>query len=244
MDIEKLYDDLIHVLRKFTNSINRNNVEEKEVVTSTLSDIMNRINFIMKDDLEYKSVENRLVRELRKLSKEMFVKTNNKEIYLEKMQKNIDYLTWVNKTRNINLGKRKYTVAQKEIFYALLGDNIGSEQNGRRPVIILQNNTGNINGNITIIAPVTTHQKKVKWDHVKRRYYIEIVKNGETKNKYLDFYEIPLRLEGNANGLYGFVNVMHIRAIDRKRIDSNCLGIATDKCFENIIKAINKNLNI
>lgn len=244
MDIEKLYDDLIHVLRKFTNSINRNNVEEKEVVTSTLSDIMNRINFIMKDDLECKSVENRLIRELRKLSKEMFVKTNNKEIYLEKMQKNIDYLTWVNKTRNINLGKRKYTVAQKEIFYALLGDNIGSEQNGRRPVIILQNNTGNINGNTTIIAPVTTHQKKVKWDNVKRRYYIEIVKDGETKNKYLDFYEIPLRLEGNANGLYGFVNIMHIRAIDRKRIDSNCLGIATDKCFENIIKAINKNLNI
>ena len=63
------------------------------------------------------------------------------------------------------------------------------------------------------------------------------------RESILDFYEIPLRLEGNSNGIYGFVNVMHIRAIDRKRIDSKCLGIATDKCFDNIIKAINKNLS-
>ena len=155
MDIEKLYDDLIRILRKFTNSIDRNNSAEKEMVASTLSDIINRILFIMKYDLECKNLENRLIKEFRKLSREMFVKATNKAIYLEKMQKNIDYLAWVNRTRNINLSTRKYTVAQKEIFYAHLGDNIGSEQNGRRPVIILQNNTGNIKGNITIIAPVT-----------------------------------------------------------------------------------------
>ncbi|MCM1212327.1 MAG: type II toxin-antitoxin system PemK/MazF family toxin [Blautia sp.] len=244
MDIEKLYDDLIHILRQFTNSINRNNINEKEEVISTLSDMINRIAFIMKNDSESKVIDKRLVKELRKLSKEMFVKTTNKAIYLEKMQKNIDYLSWINKARNINLNARKYTVAQKEIFYANLGDNIGSEQNGRRPVIILQNNIGNVNGNTTIIAPVTTHQKKIKWDDVKRKYYIEIVKDGVTKNKYLDFYEVPLRLEANTNGLYGFVNVMHIRGIDRKRIDSRCLGIATDGCFNNIIKAINKNLNL
>ncbi len=244
MDIEKLYDDLIYITRKFTNSIHRNNEDEKEVVTSTLSDIINRINFTMKDDLSTKIIDKRLVREFRKLSKEMFVKTNNKSIYLEKTQKNIDYLSWVNKARNINLSTRKYTVAQKEIFYANLGDNIGSEQNGRRPVIILQNNTGNANGNTTVIAPVTTHQRNVKWDNVKRKYYIEIVKDGVAKNKYLDFYEVPLRLEENTNGLYGFVNVMHIRGIDRKRIDSKCLGIATDRCFDKIIKAINKNLSL
>ena len=139
MDIENLYDELIHILRTFTNSINRNNADEKEVVTSTLSDIINRIAFTMKDDLTCKSIEIRLIREFRKLSKEMFVKTTNKTIYLEKIQKNIDYLTWVNKNRKLNLNARKYTVAQKEIFYAYLGNNIGSEQNGHRPVIILQN---------------------------------------------------------------------------------------------------------
>ncbi len=243
MDIENLYDELIHILRTFTNSINRNNADEKEVVTSTLSDIINRIAFTMKDDLTCKSIEIRLIREFRKLSKEMFVKTTNKTIYLEKIQKNIDYLTWVNKNRKLNLNARKYTVAQKEIFYAYLGNNIGSEQNGHRPVIILQNDTGNAKGNTTIIAPVTTHQKKIKWDNVKHKYYIEIMKGGINKKKYLDFYEVPLELEGEPGSIYGFVNVMHIREIDRKRIDSKCMGVATDKCFDNIIKAINKNLS-
>lgn len=66
MDIEKLYDDLIRILRKFTNSIDRNNSAEKEMVASTLSDIINRILFIMKDDLECKNLENRLIKEFRK----------------------------------------------------------------------------------------------------------------------------------------------------------------------------------
>lgn len=243
MEIEKLYNDLIHTVRAFTNAINRNDMNEKNMVVTTLSDIIGRVVFIMKDDPNSKDIENRLVREFKKLSKEMFVKTNNKVLYLDKMQRNVDYMTWVNKTRNINLSTRKYTVAQKEIFYAYLGDNIGSEQNGRRPVIVLQNNTGNAKGNTTVIAPVTTHQNKIKWDETKHKYYVEIIKEGIIKKKYLDFYEVPLRLEGNVNGLYGFVNVMHIREIDRKRIDSKCLGIATDKCFENIIKAIIKNLS-
>lgn len=243
MEIEKLYNDLIHTVRAFTNAINRNDMNEKNMVVTTLSDIIGRVVFIMKDDPNSKDIENRLVREFKKLSKEMFVKTNNKVLYLDKMQRNVDYMTWVNKTRNINLSTRKYTVAQKEIFYAYLGDNIGSEQNGRRPVIVLQNNTGNAKGNTTVIAPVTTHQNKIKWDEAKHKYYVEIIKEGIIKKKYLDFYEVPLRLEGNVNGLYGFVNVMHIREIDRKRIDSKCLGIATDKCFENIIKAIIKNLS-
>lgn len=64
-----------------------------------------------------------------------------------------------------------------------------------------------------------------------------------TKRKYLDFYEVPLRLEGKANGLYGFVNITHMREIDRKRIDGNCLGVATNQCFDDIIKAITKNLS-
>lgn len=81
MDIEKLHDDLICILRKFTNSIDRSNSAEKEMVASTLSDIINRIIFIMKDDLECKNLENRLVKEFRKLSKAMFVKTTNKAIY-------------------------------------------------------------------------------------------------------------------------------------------------------------------
>ena len=159
-----------------------------------------------------------------------------------KLQKNIDFLSWVNKNIFINQNARKYTVAQREIFYADLGINIGSEQNGRRPVIILQNDIGNSKGNTTVIAPVTTHQKRIEWDNDKKKYYIKMSESKVEKIKYLDFYEIPLKLETKEKGIYGFVNVMHVRAIDRKRIDSICLGKATEKCFENIIKALNKNL--
>lgn len=241
--IEKLYANLIRTTRSFTNSIDRRNIEEGNMVTSTLTDMINRISFMMRADAESKILENRLIKEMKKLSKEMFVKTNNKSVYLKKLQKNIDYLAWVNKNRKINLSARNRTVGQKEIFFAYLGDNIGSEQNGRRPVIILQNNIGNTKGNTTIVAPVTTHKKSINYDNTVHRYYVKIMQNGIERRKYLDFYEVPLRLENNPSGLYGFVNVMHLREIDRKRIDGSCRGIATDQCFENIIKAITKNLD-
>lgn len=241
--IEKLYSEMLRTLRNFTNSIDRKNKKEEDKIIIFLTEIINRVNFLSHNDVDCKILENRLIRELRKLSKLLFVRTNNKQVYLQKLQRNIDYLTWVNKQRNINLGSRKYTVAQKEIFYANLGDNIGSEQNGRRPVVILQNDTGNTKGNTTIITPVTTHQKRIKWDNLKRKYYIEIFENGIVKRKYLDFYEIPLKLKGKSQKIYGFVNVMHLREIDRKRIDSVCVGTVEDKCFDDIIKAINKNLS-
>lgn len=124
-------------------------------------------------------------------------------------------------------------------------DNVGSEQNGRRPVIILQNNTRNRKGNTTIIAPVTTHQKSaLKFDTNKNMYYIEKIVNSSVKRRYFGQYEIPLKLEGKETGLFGFINVMHMREIGRKRIDSRKIGIATEKCFEEVINAINQNLQV
>lgn len=73
-------------------------------------------------------------------------------------------------------------------------------------------------------------------------YYIEKIVDGGIKRKYLGQYEIPLKLEGKKTGLHGFINVMHMREIDRKRIDSRKMGVATEKCFEEVIKAINNNL--
>ena len=96
-------------------------------------------------------------------------------------------MAWVNLKHKINTSARTYTVAQREIFYANLGENVGSEQNGRRHVIILQNNTGNRKGNTTIIAPVTTHQESaLKYDVEKNMYYIERFQDGVIRRKYLD----------------------------------------------------------
>lgn len=241
--MEQLFNDTVELIKKFINSVNPKNNEQVSEANTVLEEIQRRLIFLMRNDTDSKVYEKRLVKELRKLTKRVIEKTNNKSLYLSKTQKNIDYLTWVNKKIDINKEARKFTVAQKEIFYAELGNNIGSEQNGRRPVVILQNNTGNRKGNTTIIAPVTTHKKRVRWDNNSQKYYVDINENGNTKKKYLDFYEVPLKIKENTDGLYGFVNVMHIREIDRKRITGGRVATATDECFKNIINAIYKNLN-
>jgi len=243
--IEELYDEVIRRLRKYVNSIDRKNVDNTKDVENFLKNLINRIEYITNLDNTHNILEIRLLKELRKFSKVLFVKTNNPKVYQEKMQRNIDRLAWINLKYKINTSARTYTVAQREIFYANLGDNVGSEQNGRRPVIILQNNTGNRKGNTTIIAPVTTHQKSsLKFDSKKKMYYIEKIVEGNIKRKYLGQYEIPLKLEGKETGLYGFINVMHMREIDKKRIDSRKVGVATEKCFNEVIKAINQNLQV
>ena len=239
--IEELYSQVIRKLRQYVNS--RDRKESAVAIEEFLNNIVKRIEFVSRND--NKVLEDRLIRELKKLSKSLFVKSNDVDKYKERIQKSIDRLSWINLKHRINISGRKYTVAQREIFYANLGENIGSEQNGRRPVIVLQNNTGNRKGNTTIIAPVTTHQKsELKYDVNKRMFYIERFQDGGMKRKYLGQYEIPLKLEGKENGLYGFINVMHMREIDRKRIDSSKVGVATEECFEQVIKAINKNLQV
>ena len=50
-----------------------------------------------------------------------------------------------------------------ELYYADLGKGIGSEQEGYRPVVIVQNNMGNKYSPTVIVAPVTSnHEAKAK----------------------------------------------------------------------------------
>lgn len=51
-------------------------------------------------------------------------------------------------------------IKRGDIFYADLNPARGSEQGGRRPVLILQNNKGNQHSSTVIVAPVTTRLKK------------------------------------------------------------------------------------
>ena len=51
-------------------------------------------------------------------------------------------------------------VRKGEIYYAELSGTVGSEQDGIRPVLIIQNDVGNRNSPTTIIAPLTTKTGK------------------------------------------------------------------------------------
>ena len=48
-----------------------------------------------------------------------------------------------------------------EIYYADLSPVVGSEQGGIRPVLILQNDTGNKHSPTTIVAAITSRKTKV-----------------------------------------------------------------------------------
>lgn len=51
-------------------------------------------------------------------------------------------------------------VRKGELYFADLSGTVGSEQDGVRPVLIIQNDVGNRNSPTTIIAPLTSKQEK------------------------------------------------------------------------------------
>ena len=57
-------------------------------------------------------------------------------------------------------------IKRGDIFYAELDVGQGSEQNGCRPVVILQNNKGNRHSTTTIAAMITSARKKDLPTHV------------------------------------------------------------------------------
>ena len=53
-------------------------------------------------------------------------------------------------------------VKRGDLYYADLSPIIGSEQDGVRPVLVIQNDLGNATSNTTIVAAVTSRTKKKK----------------------------------------------------------------------------------
>lgn len=65
----------------------------------------------------------------------------------------------------------KRTYSRGELYYADLGMGVGSEQNGYRPVVIIQNDIGNRHSPTTIVAAVSTQIKsKAKLAHPLLRF--------------------------------------------------------------------------
>jgi|GEM_PF-176916 len=77
-------------------------------------------------------------------------------------RKGYDYILFP-KQRKTNLAK---SVKRGDIYYAALDPVVGSEQGGTRPVLILQNDTGNKFSPTVIVAAITGRQKKNIPTHV------------------------------------------------------------------------------
>lgn len=111
---------------------------------------------------------------------------NNDEIKsLKKKEYNIkkirNYVSWVNEQIKMNdNAQRDFRVIPRrgEIWTCELGQNIGSEENKIRPVIIIQNDTGNKNAPTTIVAPISNRPKKIAV-HIELRESDYKLENGE-----------------------------------------------------------------
>ena len=55
-----------------------------------------------------------------------------------------------------------HTYLRGDMYYADLGRGIGSEQEGYRPVVIIQNNVGNKHSPTVICAAITSRMNKAK----------------------------------------------------------------------------------
>ena len=77
-------------------------------------------------------------------------------------------------------------IRKGEIYYANLSGNIGSEQGGFRPVLIIQNNIGNKYAPTTIVAPITSRAKSDLPTHL----HINEGECGLTKDSIILFEQL------------------------------------------------------
>lgn len=194
---------------------------------------------------EQSRLEQQIKNEVSILLSTMLKTSKHKELIIKQLSNRLSFLQWVNQNWKLRDQQSPHVIKQKEIFFCHLGENIGNEQNGKRPVVIMQNDIGNSMGNTTIIVPITTYENSNFYLKNNERYMSYTLSNGSIKERKLDFYEVEIQIESNAKyPVRGIANVVHMREISKKRLVKFPVAKITDDTYNNIIKAINKNLSI
>lgn len=111
-------------------------------------------------------------------------------------------------------------IKRGDLFYADLRPSVGSEQDGVRPVLVIQNDTGNKHGKTTIIVPVTTRP----------------VKNNQPTH-------VKIRYELTRCTINGVVLAEQTRAIDKSRLKEKLGHLSNDK-MEEVNRALQVSLCI
>lgn len=107
-------------------------------------------------------------------------------------------------------------IRRGDIYYADLRPVIGSEQGGVRPVLIIQNETGNKHSSTVIIAAITSQLHKAK-----------LPTHVELDSRYCDIAKDSVIL------------LEQLRTIDKQRLKEKVCHLE-----DNIIKRVNEALKI
>jgi len=135
-----------------------------------------------------------------------------------------NYVQWINDTVRLdsyssNAKNRK--VFRGQVYWCNFGINIGSEQSGRRPCVILQHDQGNIYSANTIVAPLTHSNSK-----------LDVV--------------VPITDKHDNNGdliLDGYVLLGNIKTISKARLENFITKLSAND-MKKIDEAIVKSLGV
>lgn len=124
-----------------------------------------------------------------------------------------------------NIGKksqRKWTVKRGEVYFADLGENIGSEENKIRPVVVLQSNAYNFHSPVFTVAIISSSTLTIPDIQIPiTGKYPFVDENGTTKN------------------LCGTIDLGQIKTIGKERIVSKKVCDLSVEMKEVDIKLLN-----
>ena len=85
------------------------------------------------------------------------------------------------------MSTQPYNLRRGDILFADLSPVIGSEQGGTRPVLVIQNNIGNVNSPTTIVAAITKSKTKAT---IPTHFYIDTANGLLTEQSMVLFEQI------------------------------------------------------
>ena len=114
-------------------------------------------------------------------------------------------MTMTQPSTRLRVNQKNIDVKWGDICYVDFGENEGSEQNGIRPAIIIQNDIGNAYSPTTIVASITSQKKK----HLPTHVVINPCQSGLKKISTIMFEQIRTidksRIVYEGDKLYSYI---------------------------------------
>ncbi|NMC56075.1 MAG: type II toxin-antitoxin system PemK/MazF family toxin [Eubacteriaceae bacterium] len=153
-----------------------------------------------------------------KLSKNKNININELKNYAYEINDTSERVEWAYKKQLIEdsaITKINTKPKRGEIWTCQLGKNIGSEEHKTRPVIIIQNNTGNEKSPTTIIVPISNRPKKIA-------VHIELMQSDYTF------------VDGIVGDIKGTILCEQIKVVSKARLGKH-IATLTNDFMDNIL---------
>ena len=129
---------------------------------------------------------------------------------------------------------KNFDIQKGEVYYAMLDPVIGSEQDGKRPVVVVQNNLANKHSPTVIIAPITSVIKK---SYIPTHIIIYKKKN-QKKNSTVLVEQIRVIDKSRITAYLGKLTDIQLRKVDKALVNAFDIDVKKIESEENNVKTI------